>query len=55
MQNSIKNKMENYDDGGETEALDRMERAISIGEYMNCGLTLDEASDKVDRYLRSLK
>ena len=44
-----------YDETGEDKALAAMERGISISEYMNCGLTLDEASDKVDSYLRTLE
>jgi hypothetical protein len=40
---------------GETEALESMERGITIGEYQNLGLTLNEASDKYDSYKRSLE
>jgi hypothetical protein len=45
---------EYYDETGEDKTLEAMERGIVICEYMNMGLTLDEASDKWRKYKNEL-
>ena len=40
-------------DSGEDEALEGMEAGITIGEYMNMGLTVNEANHKYYKYKES--
>ena len=47
--------MSYYDETREDKTIEAMERCITIAEYMNCGLTLDEATDKWNEYQRRLK